>query len=41
MCTLCKNGTPAIFSKRLVKKDDKILVGDKEYIAVCREHYHK
>lgn len=40
MCTLCKDGTPALFSKRIIEKKDKVLVGDKEYIAVCRKHYN-
>jgi thymidine kinase len=36
-CSICKNGTPGIFSKRISKKKDKILVGsDGDYIAVCR-----
>ena len=41
-CSLCKNGTPGIFSKRLSNKKDKILVGSEgDYIAVCRKCYLK
>ena len=41
-CSLCKNGTPGIFSKRLSDKKDTILVGpDGDYIAVCRKCYLK
>ena len=41
-CSLCKNGTPGIFSKRLSDKKEQILVGsDGDYIAVCRDCYLK
>ena len=41
-CSLCKDGTPGIFSKRLSNKKDKILVGSEgDYIAVCRKCYLK
>jgi thymidine kinase len=39
LCIVCKDGTPAIFSKRIVNQESKILVGTSEYIAVCRKHY--
>ena len=39
-CSLCKNGTLGIFSKRISDNKSKILVGsDKDYIAVCRKCY--
>jgi len=39
-CSICKDGTRAIFSKRISEKKDKILVGsDEDYIAVCRKCY--
>ena len=43
ICSICRNGTPAIFSKKIVNDDSQIInVGalDK-YIAVCRKHYLK
>ena len=41
-CSLCKDGTPGIFSKRISDKKEKILVGsDGDYIAVCRKCYLK
>ena len=41
-CSICKNGTPGIFSKRLSDKKEQVLVGsDGDYIAVCRECYLK
>jgi len=39
LCIKCKDGTPGIFSKRIVNDDNKILVGSEEYMAVCRKHY--
>lgn len=40
LCTICKDGTPAIFSKRITESTDTILVGsDKDYISVCRKHH--
>ena len=37
-CSICKNGTPGIFSKRISEKKEKILVGSiGDYIAVCRK----
>ena len=39
-CSICKDGTPGIFSKRISDKKNKILVGsDGDYIAVCRKCY--
>ena len=39
-CSICKDGTRAIFSKRISEKKDKILVGSEgDYIAVCRKCY--
>jgi thymidine kinase len=40
LCTICKDGTQACFSKRITKSKDKTLVGSKDvYVAVCRQHY--
>lgn len=37
-CSICKDGTLGIFSKRLSENNKQILVGsDKDYIAVCRK----
>ena len=41
-CSICKNGTIGIFSKRISDKKNQILVGsDGDYIAVCRKCYLK
>ena len=40
LCTICKDGTQACFSKRITDSKDKTLVGSKDiYVAVCRKHY--
>ena len=40
MCMLCRNGTAAPFSKRVVQSNNLELVGGIEsYIPVCRKHY--
>ena len=39
-CSICKDGTLGIFSKRISENNEQILVGsDKDYIAVCRKCY--
>jgi thymidine kinase len=40
LCNICKDGTEASFTFRLIKSLDKIFVGGSEsYIPVCRKHY--
>jgi thymidine kinase len=41
LCGLCKNGEPGIFSLRLNKETSQILIGNDNYIPVCRECYEK
>lgn len=39
-CTICHDGTPAPFTYRIIKSDNKVLVGGAEsYTPVCRKHY--
>jgi len=39
-CKMCSDGTPGIFSKRIVKSDSYILVGGSDvYMSVCRKHF--
>jgi len=39
-CKLCSDGTPSIFSKRIIKSDYNILVGGSDlYVSVCRKHF--
>lgn len=39
LCSLCKDGTSAIFSMRLSKETEQTLVGSDNYIPVCRKCY--
>ena len=41
LCSLCKNGTPGIFSMRLTKEKEQLVVGSENYIPVCRVCYDK
>ena len=41
VCVQCDDGTNAIFSKRLSKDTNEILISSTDYIAVCRNCYHK
>jgi thymidine kinase len=36
LCSLCKNGTAGIFSKRITKEREQTVVGSSNYIPVCR-----
>ena len=43
-CNICNNGTPAPFTKIvnecISSKTEQIMVGDYQYIPVCRKHLH-
>jgi thymidine kinase len=40
LCSMCKNGTPALYSKRISGGNSRIQVGGKgSYIPVCRKCY--
>jgi thymidine kinase len=42
LCEKCGDGTPAVFSKRIIDNIDTTLVGSSEYyIACCRKHYNE
>lgn len=41
LCSLCKNGTPGIFSKRITSEKEQTVVGSDNYIPVCRNCYEK
>lgn len=41
ICSICCDGTPSIFSKKIVNNNNTILVGSNGmYIAVCRKHFY-
>jgi thymidine kinase len=39
LCSLCKDGTPGIFSMRLTTETEQTVVGSENYIPVCRKCY--
>jgi thymidine kinase len=39
LCSICKNGTPGIFSKRITEETQQTVVGSDNYIPVCRKCY--
>ena len=39
MCKLCSDGTEALFTHRLTTEDEQVLIGNSNYIPVCRQHY--
>lgn len=39
LCSICKDGTLAPFTKRLVENTSQVLVGVSEFIPVCRKHF--
>lgn len=39
LCSLCKDGTPGIFSKRITQEKEQTVVGSSNYIPVCRNCY--
>jgi thymidine kinase len=41
LCTICKDGTPGIFSKRISSETEQKVIGSKNYIPVCRKCYEK
>ena len=38
-CSICKDGTPGIFSKRITNETSQVLIGSDNYIPCCRECY--
>jgi thymidine kinase len=39
LCSICKDGTPGIFSMRLTNETEQTVVGSDNYIPVCRKCY--
>jgi thymidine kinase len=39
LCGLCRDGTPAVFSKRVTAEADQVVIGVDNYIPVCRACY--
>jgi len=41
LCSICKDGKPGIFSKRLTMETEQTIVGSDIYIPVCRSCYNQ
>lgn len=41
LCSICKNGTVAIFSKRLTEETQQTVIGSDNYVPVCRLCYEQ
>jgi thymidine kinase len=41
LCSLCKNGTAGIFSKRISSEKEQTVVGSSNYIPVCRSCFEQ
>lgn len=41
LCSICKNGTLGIFSKRITTEKEQTIVGSDNYIPVCRMCYEQ
>ena len=41
LCSMCKNGTKALFSLRVTEEKEQVLIGSDCYKPVCRECYNK
>lgn len=41
LCSLCKNGTPGIFSMRITNEKEQTVIGSENYLPVCRNCYDK
>ncbi len=37
LCSLCKDGTPGVFSRRITMQKEQTVVGSDNYIPVCRK----
>ena len=39
LCMNCKDGTKALFSKRITNNESQIVIGSDNYIPLCRKCY--
>jgi thymidine kinase len=39
LCSICKNGTPGIFSMRITNEKEQTVIGSENYLPVCRICY--
>jgi thymidine kinase len=41
LCSICKDGTPALFSMRTTNEKEQTVIGSENYLPVCRLCYNK
>jgi thymidine kinase len=41
LCTMCKDGTDGLFTHRVSGGDKQILIGNDNYVSLCRKHYNE
>jgi thymidine kinase len=41
LCSLCRDGTPGVFSFRTTNEKNQVVIGSSNYIPLCRECYQK
>jgi thymidine kinase len=41
LCSICKNGSPGIFSMRITNETEQTVIGSDNYLPVCRVCYEK
>ena len=39
LCSICKDGTEALFTHRLSDESAQVVIGNNNYVPVCRKHY--
>jgi thymidine kinase len=39
LCKLCNDGTDALFTHRISTEHEQVVIGNSNYIPVCRRHY--
>ncbi len=39
LCSLCRDGTPGVFSFRITNETDQVIIGSSNYIPLCRHCY--
>jgi thymidine kinase len=41
LCTMCNDGTEALFTHRISKENTQVVIGVDNYVPLCREHYNQ
>jgi thymidine kinase len=41
LCSLCRDGTPGVFSFRITNETDQVIIGSSNYLPLCRRCYQR